>query len=102
MPQFVRPDLRQKGRIQAPTIDPFSVKNQDMPIDEAREVVRRFGVDPSRPMLLQVSRFDPWKDPLGVIDAYRLVQKEVRAVQLVTIGALADHDPEGTEYVDRM
>ena len=101
MPQFVRPDLKQKVLIQAPTIDPFSVKNQDMPTDEAREVVRKFRVDPGRPILLQVSRFDPWKDPLGVIDAYRLVKKEVPGVQLVMIGSLADDDPEGQEYFDR-
>jgi trehalose synthase len=101
MPEFVRPDLKQKVLIQAPTIDPFSVKNQDMPIEEAREVVRKFRVDPGRPILLQVSRFDPWKDPLGVIDAYRLVKKEIPAVQLVMIGSLADDDPEGQEYFDR-
>jgi trehalose synthase len=101
MPQFVRSDLKQKVLIQAPTIDPFSEKNRGMAIDEARDVVRRFGVDPARPLLLQVSRFDPWKDPLGVIDAYRLVKKEVRDVQLVMIGSLADDDPEGQEYFDR-
>jgi len=101
MPEFVRPDLKQKVLIQAPTIDPFSVKNQDMPIQEAREVVRTFRVDSARPLLLQVSRFDPWKDPLGVIDAYRLVKKELPAVQLVMIGSLADDDPEGQEYFDR-
>src|SRR2546423_3551009 len=101
MPQFVRPDLKQKVLIQAPTIDPFSEKNRDMAIDDAREIVRKFRVDPSRPILLQVSRFDPWKDPLGVIDAYRLVKKEVPGVQLVMIGSLADDDPEGQEYFDR-
>jgi trehalose synthase len=101
MPQFVRPDLKQKVLIQAPTIDPFSEKNRDMPIDEAREIVRTFKVDPGRPILLQVSRFDPWKDPLGVIDAYRLTKKEVPTVQLVMIGSLADDDPEGQEYFDR-
>jgi trehalose synthase len=101
MPGFVRPDLRQKVLIQAPTIDPFSEKNRDMPIDEARAIVRRFKVDPGRPILLQVSRFDPWKDPLGVIDAYRLVKKDVPGVQLVMIGSLADDDPEGQEYFDR-
>jgi len=101
MPHFVRPDLKQKVLIQAPTIDPFSEKNRDMPIAEAREVVRTLRVDSSRPILLQVSRFDPWKDPLGVIDAYRLVKKEVPAVQLVMIGSLADDDPEGQEYFDR-
>jgi trehalose synthase len=101
MPGFVRPDLKQRVLIQAPTIDPFSEKNRDMPIEEARDVVGKFRVDPSRPILLQVSRFDPWKDPLGVIDAYRLVKKEVRGVQLVMIGSLADDDPEGQEYFDR-
>jgi trehalose synthase len=102
MPQFVRPDLRMRRvLIQAPTIDPFSVKNREMPLPEAREIVRAFGVDVKRPMLLQVSRFDPWKDPLGVIDAYRLTKKEVHDVQLVMIGSLADDDPEGQEYLDR-
>jgi len=102
MPQFVRPDLRMKRvLIQAPTIDPFSMKNREMPLAEAREVVQAFGVDVGRPMLLQVSRFDPWKDPLGVIDAYRLTKKKVHEVQLVMIGSLADDDPEGQEYLDR-
>ncbi len=102
MPQFVRPDLRMKRvLIQAPTIDPFSMKNREMPLAEAREVVQAFGVDVERPMLLQVSRFDPWKDPLGVIDAYRLTKKKVHGVQLVMIGSLADDDPEGQEYLDR-
>ena len=101
MPGFVRPDLKQRVLIQAPTIDPFSMKNREMSGEEAREIVRRFGVDPDRPILLQVSRFDPWKDPLGVIDAYRIVKKEVPAAQLVMIGSLADDDPEGQEYLDR-
>jgi trehalose synthase len=101
MPQFVRPDLKQRVLIQAPTIDPFSAKNREMPSEEAREIVRRFGVDPDRPILLQVSRFDPWKDPLGVIDAYRIVKKELPDTQLVMIGSLADDDPESQEYLDR-
>jgi trehalose synthase len=102
MPEFVRPDLRMsRVLIQAPTIDPFSVKNREMPLAEARQVVQGFGVDVERPILLQVSRFDPWKDPLGVIDAYRLVKVEVPGVQLVMIGSLADDDPEGAEYLRR-
>jgi trehalose synthase len=63
--------------------------------------VRKWKVDVDRPILLQVSRFDPWKDPLGVIDAYRLTKKEVPGVQLVMIGSLADDDPEGQEYLNR-
>ena len=101
MPEFVRPDLKQKVLIQAPTIDPLSLKNQDMPVSAARAIVRRWGLDIERPILVQVSRFDPWKDPLGVIDAYRLVKVEVPGVQLVMIGSLADDDPEGQEYLDR-
>src|SRR5437773_11752591 len=101
MPQFVRPDLKQKVLIQAPTIDPLSVKNHEMPVGAAQAIVRRWGIDTERPMLLQVSRFDPWKDPLGVIDAYRLVKAAFPGVQLVMIGSLADDDPEGQEYLDR-
>ena len=101
MPGFVRRDLKQTVLIQAPTIDPFSEKNRDMALAEARQIVERFGVDSRRPLLTQVSRFDPWKDPLGVIDAYRLAKKEVPDVQLVMIGSLADDDPEGQEYLDR-
>jgi trehalose synthase len=102
MPQFVRQDLQMSNvLVQAPTIDPLSRKNREMPASEAQDIVRRFHVDPARPILLQVSRFDPWKDPLGVIDAYRLVKKEVANVQLVMIGSLADDDPEGAEYLGR-
>ncbi|TMC25388.1 MAG: glycosyltransferase [Chloroflexi bacterium] len=100
MPQFVRPDLgSQRVLIQTPTIDPLSEKNRGMPIADAREIVKRLGIDVDRPILLQVSRFDPWKDPLGVIDAYRLAKRNVPGVQLVMIGSLADDDPEGAEYL---
>src|SRR5205823_3161849 len=67
--------------------------------DPQAVALRHFAKDPDRAGW--VSRFDPWKDPLGVIDAYRLVKKEVRDVQLVMIGSLADDDPEGQEYFDR-
>jgi trehalose synthase len=102
MPQFVRKDLENKNvLIQAPTIDPLSRKNREMAPADAQAIVRRFHVDPARPILLQVSRFDPWKDPLGVIDTYRLVKREIPDVQLVMIGSLADDDPEGIEYLER-
>ena len=102
MPEFVRADLRMhRILIQKPTIDPNSPKNRRLPDAEAREIVAKFGIDPERPLLLQVSRFDPWKDPLGVIDAYRLVKKQVPSAQLAMIGSLADDDPEGLEYLRR-
>ena len=82
-----------------PSIDPTSEKNR--PIDPAtvEEVLRRYHVDPDRPLAVQVSRFDPWKDPLGVIDAYRLAREQVPGLQLVMAGSMAADDPEGMEYL---
>jgi trehalose synthase len=79
----------------APAIDPLSSKNRDLPADLAKDVVAEFGVDPARPILLQVARFDPWKDPKGAIAAYRLVKAEMPAVQLALVGSMAGDDPEG-------
>ena len=84
-----------------PTIDPLSVKNAPMPLGEAKRIVARYGFDPDRPLLVQVSRFDPWKDPLGVIDCYRLVKQHIPDVQLALVGAMASDDPEGWDYYDR-
>lgn len=102
MPQFAQPDLA-SGRavFSAPSIDPFTEKNGPLAADEARAIVAAFRLDPARPLLVQVSRFDPWKDPNGVIDAYRRVKLEVPDVQLALIGSLADDDPEGKEFLAR-
>ena len=82
-----------------PSIDPLSPKNQALSPALARQLLtNRFGIDPDRPLMTQVSRYDPWKDPLGVIDAYRAVKQKVRGVQLALVGNLADDDPEGIEY----
>ncbi len=80
-----------------PAIDPLAPKNRALPRYLCREVVAEFGADLSRPMILQVSRFDPWKDPLGVIAAYRLVKRELPEVQLILIGSMAEDDPEAWE-----
>ncbi len=79
LPDYVQPDLRvDTVAIVPPSIDPLSPKNMTIEPGLAAEVVYRFGVDPHRPLLLQVSRFDPWKDPKGVIDVYRAVKRDVR------------------------
>ena len=54
-----------------PAIDPLSPKNMALSPDDASFVCNQFGIDVDRPLMCQVSRFDPWKDPIGVIDAYR-------------------------------
>lgn len=78
-----------------PSIDPLSEKNMELPQAEVDGIYREFGVDRDRPMLLQVSRFDHFKDPVGVIHAYRLTKKFLPSVQLVLAGGSATDDPEG-------
>jgi len=84
-----------------PTIDPLSPKNAPLPEGRAHQIVARFGLDVDRPLITQVSRFDPWKDPLGVIDAYRIVKERMPKVQLALVGSMASDDPEGWTYLDR-
>jgi trehalose synthase len=81
-----------------PAIDPLAPKNMALSREDAVYVCDQFGVDTSRPVICQVSRFDPWKDPLGVIDAYRLVKEEIPNVQLALVGSMASDDPEGWEF----
>ena len=77
-----------------PSIDPLSPKNMVIPASLARKVTTWAGVDINRPLLTQVSRFDPWKDPLGVIDVYRKVKEDVPDLQLALVGSMALDDPE--------
>jgi len=83
----------------APSIDPLSEKNIDLGARELDTVRRRFELDPDVPVLVQISRFDRFKDPVGVIQAYRMVKK-MTPVQLVLAGGGATDDPEGTEVLD--
>ena len=85
-----------------PSIDPLSPKNQAPSRETVEEIVGRYGVDPGRPIILQVSRFDPWKDPLGVVDTYRAVKEEGHPdAQLVFIASMASDDPEGWHYYEK-
>jgi trehalose synthase len=77
-----------------PSIDPLAEKNIELPPTEIAAIASRFGLDPARPVVLQVSRFDRFKDPVGVIRAYRLVRAHM-PVQLVLAGGGANDDPEG-------
>jgi trehalose synthase len=85
-------------RICPPAIDPLSPKNMALSPEDAAFVCDQFGIDVDRPLMCQVSRFDPWKDPMGVIDAYRLVHAEMPEVQLALVGSMATDDPEGWEF----
>jgi trehalose synthase len=99
--EYVQPGVQ--GPVRAfipPSIDPLSPKNAPMMESTWQGVLTPFGVDPDRPLVTQVSRFDPWKDPLGVIDAFRLIRREVPDAQLALVGSLAHDDPEGIRYLD--
>jgi trehalose synthase len=84
-----------------PAIDPLTPKNMALSREDAAYIVDQFGIDVDRPLLTQVSRFDPWKDPLGVIDAYREVKEAYPDVQLALVGSMAHDDPEGWEYYNQ-
>jgi trehalose synthase len=103
MAEFLLPELQSKHlALIPPAIDPLGTKNMEIQIDLCKRAIADSGIDVNRPLLLQVSRFDPWKDPLGVIQAYRLVKKDFPDVQLALIGAMAGDDPEGWELFEQV
>jgi len=79
-----------------PAIDPLSDKNRDLSPHEIDATLERLGVPRDKPILLQVARFDRFKDPLGVIEAYRLVKRQ-HECRLVLVGGAESDDPEGVE-----
>ncbi len=92
-PEFAR-QLRIPQYLFYPAIDPLSDKNRELDPVFVRSVLERFGIDPRRPILTQISRFDRLKDPVGVVRAYRIVKRYFDC-QLVLAGGSADDDPEG-------
>jgi trehalose synthase len=99
---FSMPDFAQRLRIPqfmvCPSIDPLSDKNKELPESYIAEVLEKYHLDPGRPIVTQISRFDRLKDPLGVVAAYRMVKKR-RDCQLVLAGGGAEDDPEGAQVL---
>ncbi len=93
MPSFARP-MPLPFYLVAPSIDPISDKNRDLEPGVVRRILEKYGIDPKRPVVTQISRFDRLKDPIGVIQAYRLARRR-EDCQLVLAGGGADDDPEG-------
>lgn len=79
-----------------PAINPFSIKNKTMSEEEIKERLEHYNIPDDLPLVVQISRFDRWKDPLGVIQAFKQARKEVDAT-LVLLGNVATDDPEGAE-----
>lgn len=101
MEDFVRPGLTPRIAVIPPSIDPLSPKNSWLEPEAVYEILQGYSIDRWRPILLQVSRFDPWKDPLGVIDAYHMVKEDQPELQLIMVGAMAHDDPEGWHYLEQ-
>jgi len=101
MEDFVRPGITPRIAVIPPSIDPLSPKNGWLEPETIYEILQGYGIDRWRPILTQVSRFDPWKDPLGVIDAYRIAKEEVPELQLIMVGSMAHDDPEGWHYLEQ-
>jgi trehalose synthase len=96
--QYVPPAGLQSAYIWPPAIDPLAPKNMALSPEDAAYILDQFGIDISRPLVTQVSRFDPWKDPLGVIEAWRGLRERRNGVQLALVGSMAHDDPEGWDY----
>jgi trehalose synthase len=84
-----------------PSIDPLSPKNKPISENIIRKYLNKFNISTHKPIISQISRFDKWKDPVGVIKAYELVKKKTDC-QLVLLGSMASDDPEGQQMYDRI
>lgn len=100
MRKYLGPGLDyEKAKTITPAIDPLSRKNNPLEKGAADQIISRFGLKPNKPLVSQISRFDPWKDPWGVMDAYRMAKKKFPDLQLALIGAFAPDDPEAIEII---
>jgi trehalose synthase len=97
---FAKPGVALRMSIIPPSIDPLSPKNTHLDPEAVREILAAYNIDPERPLVTQVSRFDPWKDPVGVIDAFRQAEEEVPEAQLILVGSMAEDDPEAWHFLE--
>jgi trehalose synthase len=103
MEQYAPHDLRVPWtRVIPPAIDPHSPKNRELPVRHCIDFLVSRGIDTNRPLVTQISRFDPWKDPFGVIKAYQLARENVAGLQLALVGSLARDDPQGVEILEKV
>ncbi|MBI2486359.1 MAG: glycosyltransferase [Deltaproteobacteria bacterium] len=84
-----------------PAIDPFMIKNQDLTEKEIDERLEHHGIQTDLPLVVQISRFDHWKDPEGVIEAFKIARRQVDCT-LVLLGNVATDDPEGEEIYEHL
>jgi trehalose synthase len=89
-------EMKPPQRMMMPAIDPFTIKNRHLSDREIDERLAHYEIPTDLPLVVQISRFDPWKDPKGVVEAFKLARKQIDA-RLVLLGNFATDDPEGEE-----
>ncbi len=101
LPAFAQPQNHPLYII-PPSIDPLSEKNIQLETSELNDLYHQYDIDPDRPVISQISRFDRFKDPVGVIQAYRMVRSFGPPLQLILAGGAATDDPEGAEVLEEV
>jgi len=99
--KFKKMDLPVEQRVIHPAIDPLSPKNMEISDKITSKYLKKFRIPTDKPLITQISRFDKWKDPEGVVDVFKLVKKEVDC-RLVLCGNMAADDPEGYQIYERV
>lgn len=102
LPQYAFDGLRQDVNTILPAIDPLEDRNTAMTPEEAGKIIASYGVDPTRPLITQVSRFDRWKDPVGVLRAFKRAKKRVPQLQLALVGEMALDDHTGPAVLEEV
>lgn len=98
---YLKSDLPVDHRIIPPAIDPFSVKNMDIHDGIIPKTLKKFGIPTDKPLITQISRFDKWKDPLGVLETFEHVKEKIDC-RLILCGSMASDDPEGLEIYEQV
>lgn len=104
MDQFKENDIPEAvmpQHIIRPSIDPLNLKNKKIPSSTISKYLSKSGIHPDKPILCQVSRFDKWKDPEGLVKIFKLIKKKTDC-QLVLVGSMATDDPEGQEIFEKL
>ena len=99
--KYFKPGLLVEQRIIPPCIDPLSTKNMELSEEVVEKTLKKFGIPLDKPIITQISRFDPWKDPEGVLKVFSLVKKKFDC-RLILCGSMASDDPQGIEVYDRI
>src|SRR5437660_10374802 len=94
-------EMKPPQHVFMPAINPFNIKNRELSDKEIDERLAHYKIPTDLPLVVQISRFDPWKDPEGVVKAFKLARKEVEAT-LVLLGNFATDDPEGSQIFESL